>query len=189
MSCNKLCNSINSGSDIVINGLCENQQDVSRIISEFNYWKQDNIQQIITIPNISPNIEEISSVNIAANILDIKGVKTPRSLEVSNNTISVANLEGKIITGRKIVIHGQLCEMIQYTTSDLYDSLRSITIYKQFSSYIIIPKEININGETIDTISIDFDINVCIEHLNINILDCRSILANTTILFYAIPSV
>lgn len=192
MTCNRFySSSINYSNSIVVTGLCENKNEVSNIISEFNYWNQETIQELVSIPQTSPNIEEINSINIVAKILNVKVIKTPRSKEVLNsgNIILSENLEGKIVTGRKIIIEGVLCQMIDYTTSDLYDSLRSMTIYNPFSSYIVVPKEIDINGQIIDSLSINFDVNACIEDLDMIILDCRSILKTIAILFYAVPNI
>lgn len=190
MACNRFCSSINNNSIIVI-GLCENKQEVSNIISEFNYWNQETIQEIVSIPQTSANIEEVNSINIVAKILNVKAIKTPRSPEVLNdgNIKLVENLEGKIVTGRKLIIEGVLCQMIEYTTSDLYDSLKTMTVYNPFSSYIVIPKELNVNGQMLDTLSVNFDVSTCIEDLDITVLDCRSILKTLAILFYAVPNI
>lgn len=190
MACNRLCSSINNINPIVIIGLCEDRQEVSNTISEFNYWKQEVIQEIASIPNTSPNIEEVNSVNIVVNILNIKVIKTPRSSEIlTNGEITLSeNLEGKIATGRKIIIEGQLCQMIEYTTSDLYDNLRSMTVYNPFSSSIVVPRELDVNGEVLDALSVNFDVNACVEDLDVTVLDCRSIMKTISILFYAVPS-
>lgn len=190
MACNRFCTSINHNNTIVVTGLCEDKQGVSNIISNFNYWKEDRIREIISIPDVSPNIEEVNSVNIIAKILNSKVIKTPKSSEamVNGNTIISTNLEGKKVTGRKIIIEGQLCQIIEYTTSDPYDNVRSMTVYKPFASYIVVPEYLNINGENIDALLLNFEVNVCIEDVEVNVLNCRSISKITDILFYAIPN-
>lgn len=191
MACRRMLSDADYVNPIAVTGLCEDKQEVSNVISTFPYWKQTTIQDIVYIADTSPNIEEISSVNIVANISNIKVIKTPKTQEIKTNgeVILSSNLQGKMMTGRKIIIEGRLCQVIEYSTSDPYDNLRSMIVYNPFSSYIVVPEMVDINGEMIDALSVNFNVSACIEYLKAIVLDCRSILESTVILFYAVPNV
>lgn len=175
-----LCSDINYNNPINIEGLCDNLQEVRTTISEFPYWTERVIQELVAIPGTSPRVSEVNSVNISINIIRKEVIVTPIA--------SIENIEGKFVTGRKVVLEGQLCQIIEYTTVDPYDQLRTMTVYNPFSAYIVVPKEVDINGELIDSLSVNFDIYSCVEDLNVNNIDGCKLLKTVSVLFYAIPN-
>lgn len=191
MICSRLCNQGNYNNTISVTGLCEDKEEVNNSINNFPYWKEMSLQAIAVIPDTSPNIEYVNSVNIGVNIQNSNIIKTPRSSENIVNGITSLNdnLEGKIVTGRKIIIKGNLCTTIEYVTSDPYDNVRMMKSYNPFSTYIVIPRELAINGQTLDALSINFNIKSCIEDLNVTILNRRSMLNYVSILLYVIPAI
>lgn len=191
MKCSKLCNEVNYSSTILFRGLCEDKEDVNKSISRFPYWKEETLQTLAIIPDISPNIEYVNSASIDTDILSSTVIKTPRSSEIRINGIVnlTESAAGKIMTGRILIIKGKLYETIEYATSDPYDNLRTMKAYHIFSTYISIPRELEINGQVLDALSVDFNVNTCIEDFDLRILDRRRMLNEVSILFYAIPTI
>lgn len=173
---------------INISGLC-NPTDVTNVISQYPYWIQMNIPETLVIPEQKPDMEQINSVNISVDIIRKEVVKVPVS-PIDANGNYVSNLEGKISTGRKLIIEGQLCQKVVYTANEETQSVHSAHFYVPFSSYIVVPSEIIFNNgqTTIDSLNVDFQVNACIEDVAIRMLDLRTILKQVTLLLYAVPN-
>lgn len=165
-----------------------NISEVSKIISENPYWMQMNIPETLTIPSQKPDAEQINSVNISVDIFRAEVIKVP--LSPSNGVGGfIPNLEGKISTGRKLIIEGQLCQKIGYTADYPEQPYHSADFYVPFSSYIVMPKEVKFaDGTKKDPLYVDFQVNSCIEDVSIKLLDSRTILKHVTMLLYAVPS-
>lgn len=171
-----------------ISGTC-NPTDVRVVISQYPYWYQMNIPEQLTIPPLKPDMEQINSVDISVNIMRSEVIKVPASpLDASGNYIS--NLEGKISTGRKLIIEGQLCQKISYTADEDEQSTHSAHFYVPFSAYIVVPEEISFNnGQVIkDSLNVNFQVNTCIEDVTVKMLNPRTILKEVTLLLYAVPN-
>ncbi|HHN8249672.1 DUF3794 domain-containing protein [Clostridioides difficile] len=173
-----------------VSGLC-NTNDVTNVISQYPYWFQMYIPETLNVPTQKPDIEQINSVNVSVDILRTKVVRTPISPVDANNDF-IANLEGKVSTGRKLIVEGVLCQKISYTADKETQSVHSAHFYVPFSGYIVIPQEITFNNVTpkitLDSLDIDYQVNACIEDLSISKLDARTILKHITLLLYAVPT-
>lgn len=184
-------NSTSFNAELVdISGLC-NPTDVTNVISQYPYWLQMNIPEKLTIPDQKPDIEQINSLSISVDIMRSEVIKVPVS-PLDDNGDLTSNLEGKVTTGRKLIIEGQLCQKIEYTANEAEQSIHSAHFYVPFSSYIIVPKEITFtNGATttvVDSLNVNFQVNACIEDVAIKLLDLRTILKQVTLLLYAVPN-
>lgn len=173
-----------------VTGLCA-PQDITEVISNAPYWMQMYIPETLSIPPQKPDMEEITSLDISVDILRAEVIKTPISYNAQN--VVTPNLEGKILTGRKLIIEGQLCQKVEYTAADEVQSIHSAHFYVPFSSYIVVPKEITVtkpNGTTTTTDSLDihYSVNTCIEDVSICQIDARNILKQVTLLLYAVPT-
>lgn len=162
-----------------ITGLCD-PQDASTVITRYPYWMEMYVPETLVIPPQKPDMEDLNSVNIAVNILKTKVVKTPIP--------DSSNLEGKILTGRKLIVEGQLCQKIVYTANDDVQSVHSAHFYVPFSAYIVVPYSVTINGETLDSLDVDYQVNVCVEDLSVRQVDERTLSKNATLLLYAVPT-
>ena len=167
-----------SSSIIDITGLCC-PKDTSVVLQKYPYWMQMYIPETLCIPPQKPDVEEINSVNIQVNILRTKVIKTP---------IASENLEGKVLTGRKLIVEGQLCQKVVYTALDEEQSVHSAHFYVPFSSYIVVPTSIPFNGENVDSFDINYQVNTCVEDLSINLINERCFLKNVTLLLSAVPT-
>lgn len=171
-------NLYNSFSSVIdINGLgCP--KDISILLRKYPYWMQLHTSQIVYMPANKPPIKDANSINLHINILQTKVIKTP---------ISNENLEGKILTGRKLIIEGQICVKVVYTASNDSKSIHSYDFYIPFSSYIVVPKSIILNEKKVDSVYIDYNVDTCIEDFSIQKIEDNCLLVNITLLILAIP--
>lgn len=171
-----------------ISGICD-PRDVTEVISENPYWLQMSIHETLNIPTQKPDMEQINSVNISVNILRQEVIQVPESATVNGELQS--NLEGKISTGRKLIVEGELCQKVVYTANDEEQSVHSAHFYVPFSAYIVVPKELNLssdpNATPVDSLNIQYQVNVCIEDVIVSMLDERTMLKQVTMLLYAVP--
>lgn len=170
---------------IDVTGLC-NASDVTEILNQYPYWMQMYLPETLSIPAQKPDAESLNAVNVSVNILRSEVIRTPSSLPLEN-------LEGKILTGRKLIVEGQLCQLVEYTASDVEQSVHSAHFYVPFSAYIVVPETITFTLAddttiTLDSLDVDFQVNACIEDLSVQLLDERTILKRVTLLVYAVPS-
>ncbi|TYQ18280.1 UNVERIFIED_CONTAM: uncharacterized protein DUF3794 [Acetivibrio alkalicellulosi] len=176
------CNCDSALIDII--GLC-NPSNITEVINNYPYWKQMYISEKLTIPSNKPDIEQINSVDISVSIIRKKVIKTP--------TIPIPNIEGKLLSGRKLIIEGQLCQKIVYTADIPDQPVHSVHFYVPFSSFIVVPEEVTFevqNGQDItrDSLDVNYEVNSCVEDVSACILDNRSILKQVTLLLYAVPT-
>ncbi|MGL5346734.1 MAG: DUF3794 domain-containing protein [Peptostreptococcaceae bacterium] len=147
------------------------------------YWSQMYIPETLSIPPQKPDVEEINSVNISVNIIRKQVIVTPSS-GVNDN------LEGKKLTGRKLIVEGELCQKVTYTACDKEQSIHSAHFYVPFSAYIVVPETVifdTLEGP-IDSLDINFQVNACVEDLIIKSFTCRHIYKNVTLLLQAVPT-
>lgn len=171
-----------------ISGIC-NPSDVTAVIKNFPYWMQMYVPEQLTIPAQKPDAEVLNSINVSVDILRSEVIKTPQSYD-STGTGIAPNLEGKILTGRKLIIEGQLCQKIEYTADFDEQPVHSAHFYVPFSAYIVVPREITFPNSTepVDSLDVNFDVNACVEDVSACLLDNRTILKKTTLLLYAVPA-
>lgn len=172
-----------------VTGLC-NSSDVTEVLNLHPYWTQLYIPETLTIPPQKPDIETINSLDISVNIFRADVIKTPRSLSSAN--VPVENLEGKLLTGRKLIIEGELCQKIVYTANETEQPVHSAHFFVPFSAFIVIPKEVTftngITSTTIDSCSLHYEVSACIEDASIQALDERTVYKQITLLLYAVPT-
>lgn len=176
---------------VEVSGICD-PQNTSEVISNYPYWKQMYISESLEIPEIKPDIEQVNSIVVSTNIIKSAVISTPRSYDDTGATpIAEPNLEGKILTGRKLIIEGQICQQIEYTANEETQPVHSVEFYVPFSSYIIVPLTVPIttaNGTiNVDTLNVKFDVNACIEDVTACASDERRILKQVTLLLSAVP--
>ena len=170
---------------IDVTGLC-NPSDVTETLNRYPYWMQMYLPETLCIPAQKPDAESLNSVNVSVNILRNEVIKTPSSTPLES-------LEGKILTGRKLIVEGQLCQLVEYTANDTEQSVHSAHFYVPFSAYIVVPETITFTLSddttiTVDSLNVDFQVNACIEDLSVQLLNERTVLKRVTLLVYAVPS-
>ncbi|MGX4601788.1 DUF3794 domain-containing protein [Faecalimicrobium sp. JNUCC 81] len=172
-----------------ISGMCD-PKDVTTVISENPYWLQMSVTETLNIPTQKPDMEQINSVNVSVNIIRQEVIQVPESPTVNGELLP--NLEGKVSTGRKIIVEGELCQKVVYTANDPEQSVHSAHFYVPFSSYIVVPKTLNLSDNPlatpVDSLNIQYQVNACIEDVIVNMVDERTILKQVTMLVYAVPN-
>lgn len=173
---------------IEITGLC-NPADTTQVISLTPYWKQMYISESLQIPTQKPDVEQINSIDVSVNIIRAEVIKTPRSYD-DTGAVPVAqpNLEGRLLSGRKLIIEGQLCQKVVYTALETTQPLHSAHFYVPFSAFIVVPETITFGTVTEDSFNVNFDVNACIEDVTACVIDKRSILKQVTLMLYAVPT-
>jgi hypothetical protein len=177
---------------IDVTGLCT-PSDVTEIISTNPFWQQQYIIENLIVPEQKPDIEQINSINVGVEILKQTVIKTPRSFTNTTPPVPVPNLEGKLLTGRKLVIEGEICQKILYTADEATQPVHSVDFFVPFSSFIVVPREItttdaNGNPVTVDTLTVNFTVGVCVENVFACLEDNRTIFKQVVMLLYAVPT-
>jgi len=170
-----------------------NPADVTPIISANPFWMQQYVTETLTLPIQKPDIEQINSVDVTVEIIRKVVIRTPRSFSNTTPPVAEPNLEGKLLTGRKLIIEGQLVQKILYTADDPTQPVHSVDFFFPFSSFIVVPEEITITGAngvstTVDSINVNFTVNACIEDVTACLVDPRTIFKQVVWLLYAVPS-
>jgi hypothetical protein len=129
--------------------------------------KEFNIQEVFDIPPAKPDIELILKVKSELVILSTKVIKTPKA----------QSLEKQTLTGWKLIIEGELNQVIQYVADERCQSIHGAHSSFPFSTYIVLPP--------------DFDESQCvrvegyIEDIYAEQIGTRKIFKNITLLLDA----
>lgn len=110
-------------------------------------FKQFSIESYLQIPEIRPDVE---SINIATGTIDIK------NCHVITTPIN-CSMENQRITGYKLVVHGILNLVIEYTALEATQSVHSTHYCIPFSTFVVLPEDY-IMGSKIDVEGIVEDI-------------------------------
>lgn len=165
-----------------ISGLCD-PSDVTSVIKSTPYWKQMYVTEKVGVPAEKPDIESINSVNVSVEIIRKEVIVTPQS--------TAPNLEGKSLSGRKLIIEGVLTQLISYTALETTQPVHTFHAYVPFSSYIVVPETIDFgtpaNPNVVDSLNIDFEVNACIEAVSLSLCSPREVIKQVTLLLYAVP--
>lgn len=130
-------------------------------------FKQFNIQETFEIPVAKPDIEQIVTVKAELTITKTKVIKTPLA----------ESLERQKLTGWKLVVEGNIKQVIQYVAEEPTQSVHAAHVTIPFSTFVILPPDF-VEGSIID-------IKGYIEDIFAEKLDCRRIFKNITILLVA----
>jgi hypothetical protein len=169
---------------ISITGIC----DVCSLeLHDDDSWTEISIPENLILPREKPDIEQIVSANIVAKIIRTKVIVTP-------STERAPNFEGKLLTGRKLIIEGQLCQSITYTADFCNQPVHSAHFVVPFSAFIIIPKKVTIVNDCtccerkIDSLFINYQVNACVEDVFIQEISKRRIFKNVLLFLQAVPT-
>lgn len=176
---------------VSVSGLC-NPDNTTEVIRKYPYWKQMYLSESLEVPAEKPDIEQINSVTTSVNILRKEVIVTPRSyMMTEQGSVAAPNLEGKRLSGRKLIIEGQLCQMIEYTAALVSQPVHSAEFFVPFSSYIVVPEKIIIRDglqtREVDSLDVQFEVNACLEDVTVCAQDARRILKQVTLLLSAVP--
>ncbi len=94
---------------------------------ELGFITQTVVSEKFTLPEAKPDIEQLISVAVDVEIIDINVVATPEG----------TSLEGQILQGAKVVIEGNLRQKIKYVADEPTQSVHAAHNEKRFSATII----------------------------------------------------
>lgn len=126
--------------------------------------KEFNVQETLNIPEVKPDVEQIIKVKSELVIISTKVIKTPKA----------KSLEEQNLTGWKLIVEGELKQVVQYVADEPTQSVHGVHFNVPFSTFIVLPP--------------DFDQSSCInvdgyiEDIYVEPLGKRKIFKNTTIL-------
>ena len=167
MSCNN-CKLTNQAVEVI--GLCDTASIVFDPASTVDRnWTEISIPEVLTIPSMKPDIEEVNKVYINVKILSKRVVETPVAVG--------ENAEGTRLTGRKLVVEGVLCEKIVYTAAFPDQPEHSVRFETPFSAFIILDGTISLDDS--------FCVDICIEDVFAKVLNCRDVFMNVTLFLRA----
>jgi len=168
---------------ISIAGIC----DVSKLeLHDNDSWTEISIPENLVLPREKPDIEQLISANVAVRIIRTKVIVTP-------STERAPNFEGKLLTGRKLIIEGELCQAITYTADFCNQPVHSAHFAVPFSAFIVIPKKVRIVNDCtgcvrmLDSLFINYQVNACVEDVFVQEISKRRIFKNVLLFLQAIP--
>ena len=168
---------------VTVAGLCDLKK-INFTKGVNNFWTQIAIQESLCIPNTRPEIEQITGINVAARIITKKVIVTP-------STNGCPNFEGKILTGRKLIVQGEICQTISYVAALCEKSVHTVRFAIPFSAFIVIPKSVRVwyKGEEqeVDSLHITYEINTYLEDVLVTPINPRALFDNILLLLQAVP--
>lgn len=166
-----------------IAGIC----DVCKIeLHDGDSWTEITIPESLVLPKEKPDIEQLISAKIVTRITRKKVIVTP-------STERAPNFEGKLLTGRKLIVEGELCQSITYTANLCNQPVHSAHFIVPFSTFIVIPKQVRLIDRisccerTVDSLFLDFHVTACVENVFIHAINKRQISKNVLLFLQAVP--
>lgn len=133
------------------------------------------IPEIVTIPAVKPDMEQLLSVMVDAKIVSLRIIDTPVG----------TSHEGQILTGKKLSIELLLKQKVKYIADEPTQSVHAAHFEHTVNSiWVIVPKEINC--KSIETLLMQGKLVVTpyIEDIYGEQLDKRTIFKNITVLIH-----
>lgn len=91
-------------------------------------FKQLTVQEDLMLPAVNPNIEQIAKVMAEVKIIHTRIIETPISV----------SYEGEILTGRKLLVEGEIFIKTEYVADESTQSVHASHFQVPFSTYIIL---------------------------------------------------
>ncbi|MCF8010378.1 MAG: DUF3794 domain-containing protein [Clostridiales bacterium] len=166
---------IHNGTVEVI-GLCDPEtiqfEDVPAADAVDRNWTEISIPEVLAVPDKKPSIEQINKVFIDVKIISQKIISTPN--------VNTENLEGSLVTGRKLIIEGMLEQKVLYTADVPEQSIHTTHFNVPFSAFIVLREDTTLEDE--------FDIDICVEDVFVDSFSPREIFKNVTLFLRARPA-
>lgn len=130
-------------------------------------FKQMTINRIFKIPSQKPDMEEMDDLAVEVEVLDHYVVKTAQG----------TSEEGQVLSGNKLIVHGQLRVVLEYTAEVTTQSMHSAHWSMPFTAFVILPRDYQ-EGQWIE-------VTVVVEDVEGMMLDERTIEANVILMVVA----
>src|SRR5680860_667806 len=106
-------------------------QQLPQFLEPLAAIKEFNVQEVLDIPPAKPDIELILKVKSELVILSTKVIKTPIG----------QSLEKQTLTGWKVIIEGELKQVIRYVADERCQSVHGAHFNVPFSTFIVLPPD------------------------------------------------
>lgn len=93
--------------------------------------KEFNVQETLTLPEAKPDIEQLVKVKTELVILSTKVIRTPIA----------ESLERQNLTGWKLVVEGELKQVIRYVADEPTQGVHGVHFDVPFSTFIVLPPD------------------------------------------------
>lgn len=151
-----------------IKGECSPEEVEDLLEAEDSEWTEISIPEVLTIPEQKPDVKQLLTLNSRIDILCQEVIKTP---------LSRGNLNGEVVTGRKLLVHGLLRQRITYASTNSCSSVHSAHFDVPICAYIVLPADTEFTTK--------YKITTCIEDIYACALNERQIFKNTTLFIKA----
>lgn len=131
------------------------------------HFKQLSVQEVMSIPTVKPDVEQIVCVFAEIIIKYSNVIRTPRGTSV----------EGQKLTGYKLVVEGVIAQKVEYVADEPTQSVHAAHFNMPFSTFIVLPATF-VPGTPVE-------ITGYIEDIFVKLLNKREIFKNVTILLDA----
>lgn len=138
-------------------GLCK--MDKFACICDEEAWTQISVPQVLALPIDKCNIEGISKIYNTVEITSTSIINTPISC--------VANAEGVKLTGKKLLVEGNVCQNVIYTAAVTTQTVHPVVFKIPFCTYIILDPDVDIELDS-------YCVVPCIEDVYAEILNERT---------------
>lgn len=133
-------------------------------------WTQISIPQVLVLPDDKPDIANITKIYNRVEITSTNIITTPCA--------DTPSAEGLILTGKKLLIDGYICQTIVYTSKTTCQSVHPTHFNIPFCSYVIIDEDADAELDKYCVIP-------CIEDVYAQVLSERLIYMNVTLFLLA----
>jgi len=133
-------------------------------------FKQFTVQEELTIPAAKPDIEQIVRVLAEVTITHTRVIETPISL----------SYEGQILTGRKLLVEGEIFQKIEYVADEPTQAVHAAHFQVPFSAYIILDATYS-DGDIVTVVPY-------IEDIYVQQISKRKIFKNVVLFLHAVIS-
>jgi len=96
-------------------------------------FKQFTVQEDLEIPCVKPDIEQILRVIAEVVITHTRVITTPVS----------TSYEGQVLTGKKLIVEGELVQKIEYVADEPTQSVHAAHFTVPFSTYIVLDGDVD----------------------------------------------
>lgn len=137
------------------------------------YFKELTVQEDLVIPMQKPDIEQLLGVMVEAEVISTRLIETERGLSD----------EGQNLSGCKLIIELKLHEKVKYVADEPTQSVHVAEYESQYKSvFVVVPCEIDGTDACELVRRNKMSVNVYIEDIYAEMVDCRNIFKNITLL-------
>ncbi|MGL4736620.1 MAG: SPOCS domain-containing protein [Cellulosilyticaceae bacterium] len=131
-------------------------------------FKQLMLDKYCEVPRVKPNIEDLNDeVAVDIEILNSYPIQT----------LSATSTSGQVLSGYKLIVHGNICISIEYTAALESQPVHSYHCSLPFGTFIILPPDYT-PGQQVE-------VNAIIENVEADMVSCRGVSTNITLLLVA----